>query len=170
MTLRFSQHRLWTLDTTLVTMRQGILALVGRSVDCRWALVCHHVACIKFANCTQLWDGSHCWCEELSFSQWWYVAESSWVKLFSRMRLAHMSQRTDWPVSLWRCVAGVEVKGPWSSFRLELLHRDMGRRFFNAGVFFFEASIGRGPDVGFWKWGGRDGKSFQSAVNGFDYF
>ena len=63
-----------------------------------------------------------------------------------------------------------EVKGPWSSFRLELLHRDMGRRFFNAGVFFFEASIGRGPVVGLWKWGGRDGESFQSAVNGFDYF
>ena len=151
-------------------IHHGILAQVSRSVDYWWAIFCHHFSCIKFANCTQLWDGSHCWCEELSFSQWWYVAESSWLKLFFQMRLAHMSQRTDWPVSLWRCVAGVEVKGPWSSFRLELLHRDMGRRFFNAGVFFFEASIGRGPVVGLWKWGGRDGESFQSAVNGFDYF
>ena len=32
----FSQHRLWTLDTTLVTMRHGIFAQVGRSVDCWW--------------------------------------------------------------------------------------------------------------------------------------
>ena len=71
-----------------------------------------------------------------------------------------MPRLTDWPVSLWRCVDGVEVEGPWSSFRLELLHRDVGRRFLNTGVFFTSRPWLAMVQLWACEWGGGDKESF----------
>ena len=119
-----------------------------------WLLVgpfCHHFAYIKFASCTQLWDGSHCWWEELSFSQWWYVAESNWWKLFFQMgagtyvaayrltsELMEMCGRR-WG---WRALIILSAGIASSRRGTSVLEH---RRFF-----YFKALIGHGPVVGLW--------------------
>ena len=152
-------------------MRHGILAQVGRSVDCWWvhfATILHISSLRATPSCGMVVIVGERSCP---FHNDGMLLSLIGRSCSSKWGLAHMSRRTDWPVSSWRCVDGVEVEGPWSSFRLELLHRDMGRWFFfNVGVFYFEASIGRGPVVGLWKWGGRDEESFSVGSEWFWLF
>ena len=149
----FALHRHWTKNSTIVAMHHSMLH--SSRLVC-WLLVgpfCHLHAWVWLHTAPPLWVISHrLWGgfvlfhydDMLSGLVGWICPSMGWVDTY----VATYGPTGD----LEMRVIGVEVEGPWSSFWLELLLCDMGRRLFKVLL----------AAVQIWacEWGGRDEESF----------